>query len=79
MALEMNIDNRKLNRIFKDNPGAFGFSPDAFKIVNLRSDIADYIFEVRTEITMSHEGLSREDAETKVQTQLDATKSKDIL
>lgn len=79
MALEMDIDNRKLNRIFKDNSGAFGIGPDAFKMVSLRSDIADYIFEVRTKLTMNYEGLSREDAETKVQTQLDATENEDIL
>jgi hypothetical protein len=78
-GLEMDIDNRKLNRIFKDNPKAFGIGPDAFAMVSLRSDIADYIREVRIEMTMLAGVNNREDAEEIVDGALEATESGEIL
>lgn len=79
MALAMDIDNRKLNRIFKDNPNAFGMIPDPLATVSLRSDVADYIFEARVETLCQHTDMTREDAEKVVQEDLDKTESEEVL
>lgn len=75
----MDIDHRELNRIFKNNQKAFSLSVDPIALIDLRTEIADYIREVRIKIVQDYSGTSYEGAENTVDSELDRTVSDEVL
>lgn len=75
--MKLNIDTRKLNRIIKDNPDTFTYA-DPLKVLTLRSDLEDYIYDVRVQ-TLVGTGVKRSKAEAMITEFLEKSESNEVL